>query len=611
MRKPKTCILLLTLISITSFAQINKAAKDFHQWASTPPMGWNSWDAYGPTVTESEVKANADYMSRYLKSAGWQYIVVDIRWYVANDKAHGYNETDPKYSIDGYGRLLPSVERFPSSADGMGFAHLASYIHSLGLKFGIHIMRGVPVIAVKNRMPVLGSKVSAADIYSDKGQCKWLKDMYTVDASKQGAQAYYNSLFQLYASWGVDFIKVDDLSAPYHQDEISMIRKAIDLTGRKIVLSTSPGETPLVNASHVQQNANLWRTVDDFWDNWPELKDHFRVFRRWNIYRQLGAWPDGDMLPLGHLGIRAERGDDRNSLFTRDEQYTLMTLWTIFRSPLFFGGDLPSLDTFTQSLITNKEVLDVLQKSIHNQELFHTDDTVAWVADDPETGDKYLALFNIADPILMDEKKAIWSGVAKKADRPTLEKTLYLDLKNSKKLYLGVKAVPEDSTGIMADWIDARIENGKNKINLSDIKWVKTVSGFGKNRNNKNAAGAPLQANGEIWQNGVGTGANSLIEYDIPEGYTYFTSRRLIDNASTGNSAQFLVFTTDPKGKMPSDSATISVDFAKLGFPENCQVRDLWSGKDLGTFKGYFERVLKRHGAGLYRISFAKNEKKG
>ena len=107
MRKPKTCILLLTLISITSFAQINKAAKDFHQWASTPPMGWNSWDAYGPTVTESEVKANADYMSRYLKSVGWQYIVVDIRWYVANDKAHGYNETDPKYSIDGYGRLLP------------------------------------------------------------------------------------------------------------------------------------------------------------------------------------------------------------------------------------------------------------------------------------------------------------------------------------------------------------------------------------------------------------------------------------------------------------------------------------------------------------------------
>jgi len=177
-------------------------------------------------------------------------------------------------------------------------------------------------------------------------------------------------------------------------------------------------------------------------------------------------------------------------------------------------------------------------------------------------------------------------------------------------LYLGVKAVPEDSTGIMADWIDARIDNGKNKINLSDIKWVKTVSGFGKNRNNKNAAGAPLQANGEIWQNGVGAGANSLIEYDIPEGYTYFTSRRLIDNASAGNSAQFFVFTTDPQGKMPADSATISVDFAKMGLPEDCQVRDLWLGKDLGTYKGSFERVLKRHGAGLYRISFKKNEKK-
>ncbi|MBI1782633.1 MAG: glycoside hydrolase family 27 protein, partial [Sphingobacteriales bacterium] len=316
--------------------------KSFHQWAATPPMGWNSWDCYGPTVTEAEVKANADYMAAHLKQYGWEYIVVDIRWFVANDKALGYNQTDPQYSIDKYGRFTPAVNRFPSASNGKGFKPLADYIHSKGLKFGIHIMRGIPVIAVKNNLPVLNTNYTAQNIYSEREQCEWLKDMYTIDASKKGAAEYYNSILQLYAQWGVDFIKVDDLSSPiYHEDEIDLIRKAIDKTGRRIVLSTSPGETPVAHAAHVQQNANMWRTVGDFWDNWPQLKEHFNVFERWNQYRQTGAWPDGDMLPLGHIGIRAERGANRMSHFTKDEQITLMTLWCIFRSPLMFGGDLP------------------------------------------------------------------------------------------------------------------------------------------------------------------------------------------------------------------------------------------------------------------------------
>jgi alpha-galactosidase len=384
-----TCIYSLT-------AQTNPIPKPFQQWAKTPPMGWNSWDCYGPTVTEAEVKANADYMGKYLKKAGWEYIVVDIRWYVANDKAHGYNEKDPVFSIDAYGRFLPAVERFPSSANGKGFKPLADYIHSKGLKFGIHIMRGVPVVAVKRNLPILGTKLTAANIYSEELQCKWLKDMYTIVHDKEGAQAYYNSLFQLYASWGVDFVKVDDLSRPYHTEEVAMIRKAIDLTGRKILLSTSPGETPIASAPHVQQHANMWRTVDDFWDKWDDLKDHFKVFAKWNQYRVPGGWPDGDMLPLGHIGIRAERGNDRMTKFTRDEQYTLLTLWSIFRSPLMFGGDLPTSDSFTLALITNKEVLDVLKNSSNNKELFNYDEKIGWIAD-AGNGDKYLAVFNSAD----------------------------------------------------------------------------------------------------------------------------------------------------------------------------------------------------------------------
>ena len=193
-------------------------------------------------------------------------------------------------------------------------------------------------------------------------------------------------------------MKVDDLSAPiYFAEEVEMIRKAINRTGRKIVLSASPGETPIAHATHVQQNANMWHTVDDFWDNWKMLKNHFDVFERWNPYRINGAWPDGDMLPLGNLGIRAERGNNRMTAFTKDEQYTLMTLWSIFRSPMMFGGNLPTNDAFTLALLTNKDVLNVQQHSINNKQLFRKNDTIAWIADDPKTGDKYVALFNASE----------------------------------------------------------------------------------------------------------------------------------------------------------------------------------------------------------------------
>lgn len=386
---------LIIFLLLTCLRGYSQTEKPFHSWASTPPMGWNSWDCFGPTVTEEEVKANADYMATHLKKYGWEYIVVDIRWFVANDKAHGYNQKDPIYSIDEYGRLLPAVNRFPSAADGKGFKPLADYMHSKGLKFGIHIMRGIPVIAVNNNLPIKGTDAKAKDIYSASNQCEWLKDMYTIVPGAKGAQEYYNSIFELYASWGVDFVKVDDLSHPiYFRDEVQMIRKAIDRTGRKIVLSTSPGETPIAHAAHVQQHANMWRTVGDFWDNWKQLKEHFEVFERWNQWRSTGAWPDGDMLPLGHIGIRAERGDARMARFTHDEQYTLMTLWCIFKSPLMFGGHLPDNDPFTLSLLTNKGVLDVLKKSSDNKPLFNDNDKAAWIADEPGTTTKFLAVFN-------------------------------------------------------------------------------------------------------------------------------------------------------------------------------------------------------------------------
>lgn len=367
----------------------------FHNWAKTPPLGWNSWDCYGPTVVEAEVKGNADYMEKYLKKYGWEYIVIDIRWYVENDKAGGYNKEDPVFKMDDYGRLIPALNRFPSAANRNGFKSLAEYVHSKGLKLGIHVMRGIPVIAVYKNTPILGSDARAQDIYSDEGQCTWLRDMYTIVAGKPGAQEYYNSLFQLYASWGIDFVKVDDLSG--RTEEIEMVRKAIDNCGRPIVLSISPGGDKPETAEFLKNNVNMWRTSNDFWDNWSQLKNQFAILNNWVGLGGTGYWPDGDMLPLGKIGLRAERGEPRWTGFTKDEQYTLMTLFSIFRSPMMFGGDLPSNDEFTLSLISNKDVLNVNQHSINGKQLFRENDHIAWIADDPMTGDKYLALFNASD----------------------------------------------------------------------------------------------------------------------------------------------------------------------------------------------------------------------
>lgn len=389
-------LLLLAAITTKNHAQVNTGQEPrFLKWSPAPPMGWNSWDCFGPTVVESEVRANADYMSQNLKESGWQYIVIDIRWYIENDKAGGYNESDARYVMDEYGRYQPAVNRFPSSAGGKGFKPIGDYIHNLGLKFGIHIMRGIPVLAVKQNLPVFGTGLKARDIYSTEGQCRWLKDNYTVDSKKEGAQAYYNSLFKMYATWGIDFVKVDDLAG--HLPEIEMVRKAIDNCGWPIVLSISPGPAKIEDAEFLKKNANMWRTVDDFWDNWPQLKPQFSTCAAWAPFTGEGHFPDADMLPLGKIGIRAERGAPRMTGFTRDEQYTVMTLFAIFRSPLMFGGDLQSMDPFTLALITNEDVLKVNQKSINNRQLFRKDDLIVWTADDSESSDKYIALFNATD----------------------------------------------------------------------------------------------------------------------------------------------------------------------------------------------------------------------
>ncbi len=365
--------------------------------AQTPPMGWNSWDCFGPTVREDEVRANADYMAEKLLKFGWDTIVVDIQWYEPNAKSHGYRP-NAELVMDEYGRLLPALNRFPSAANGAGFKPLADYVHSKGLKFGIHILRGIPRQAVRQNLPILNSPYRAADVANTNSVSPWIDDMYGVDMSKPGAQAYYDSIAALYAQWDVDFIKADDILWPYHDTEIAGLSQAIQHSGRPIVLSLSPGvDMTTDHYDHLKQNCELFRISADFWDRWEDLKAQFENCAKWEKFTGPGCWADADMLPLGHIGIRAERGDNRQSLFTKDEQVTLMTLWVISRSPLMFGGHLPDNDDFTLGLLTNDEVLQVLRASKNNHQLFREGEHIAWVAQSSESNDQYLAVFNAGD----------------------------------------------------------------------------------------------------------------------------------------------------------------------------------------------------------------------
>ena len=290
------------------------------------PMGWNSYDYYDTTVNEAQVRANADYLAKNLKAYGWEYVVVDIEWY---SKDAGTQRDKHQYipfgdiEMDAYGRLQPDPERFPSSAGGKGFGPLAEYVHSLGLKFGIHIMRGIPREAAHKHLPILGTTATANEVANPSSVCGWNPDMYGVRKNEPGSQEYYDSIIRMYADWGVDFIKCDDIcnidteptDAYSSAHEIEMLAKAIEKSQREIVLSLSPGPARIERAWHYEKYANMWRITDDFWDDWKLLAPMFWRCELWQNHVEEGSYPDCDMLPLGKLGKGFR--EERSTKFTK------------------------------------------------------------------------------------------------------------------------------------------------------------------------------------------------------------------------------------------------------------------------------------------------------
>lgn len=377
--------------------------------AKNPPMGWNSYNYYNTTINEDDIKKQADFMAKNLLKYGWEYFVIDIQWSDPNaDSTCPEIQYVPfsQFCIDEYSRQIPAPNRFPSSANGRGFKPLADYIHSLGLKFGIHIMRGIPRICAHNHSHILGSEITVDKIANPFSLSKWNSDMYGVLPTKEG-QLYYDSVFALYAEWGVDFVKVDDICNtnmyehnPYSAEkEIEMIASAIKNSGRPMVLSLSPGPAVIEKAWHMEKYANMWRITDDFWDKWELLKNMFERCETWQRHVGGGNWPDCDMIPLGKLSNGW--GTERNTNFTPDEEKTMFTLWSIFRSPLILGTDLTQLDERSLKLITNEEVLSLNKYSREPLLVSRNENQIVWQSKGlgcpAKTGTLYLALFNISD----------------------------------------------------------------------------------------------------------------------------------------------------------------------------------------------------------------------
>jgi alpha-galactosidase len=565
----------------------------FHDFAKTPPLGWNSWDCFGTTLTEQQVKEQTEAMARHLLPSGYDIFTVDIQWYEPNSVRHWYN-SNAELTMDEYGRLTPGLKKFPSAADGRGFKPVADHVHAKGLRFGIHIMRGIPKQAVKRNTPVLGTKVRAADIALTNSTCPWNPDMYGVDVTKPGGQAYYDSIFALYASWGVDYIKVDDIARPYdavQRAEIDAIRKAIDKTGRPIVLSLSPGATPIDAAEHVAQHANLWRITDDFWDQWGSLRGMFERLHTWTPYRRPGAWPDADMIPLGVIDF------GRPTHFTTDEQYTLMSLWAIGRSPLIFGGDMTKLDAQTIQLLTNPGMLEINQCSTNNRQISRDKNLIVWAADAAAGPDKFVGLFNAQSK---DENLDLSSAdyVSPVISGEGGSQEVSVSVAGGKRLVLFVKDGGNGFEYDHAAWVSPVLRGPKGVLKLTELKWVHAESGWGEARVDRTCEDKPLTVNGTA-VTGIGTHATSVITYDLPEGYDTFTATGVVTNQG---SVVFGVM-VDRGDNATTALSEVKVDFATIGITGDARVRDVWTQQDLGVFRSEFARKLPLHGAGLYRIT--------
>jgi alpha-galactosidase len=311
----------------------------------TPPMGWNSWNCWGLSVSDRRVRESAGEMaSSGLIDHGWSYINIDDGW---EDKH------------DDKGRILTNA-KFPNMWG------LCDYVHSLGLKIGI---------------------------YSSPGP--------KTCGGYEGSYGFEEKDAQAYANWGFDYLKydwcsywniapnptLDQMKRPYLEME-----RALRRTGRDIHYSLCQYGMGEVWKWGAEVNGNSWRTTGDITDTWESLSTIGFSQNKCSPYAAPGRWNDPDMLVVGWVGWGPDLHYTR---LTPDEQYTHITLWSLLAAPLLIGCDLKQLDPFTLNLLTNDEVLAVNQDplGIQASQVKKTDAYEIWVRD-LEDGSKAIGLFN-------------------------------------------------------------------------------------------------------------------------------------------------------------------------------------------------------------------------
>jgi len=360
-------LIILACISLTIPGKVHAQAS---QQSPAPFLGWNSYNCYGTHINEKLVYENLDAFVAKLKPSGYEYFVLDAGWYRHYDLKKGEiwptDGDKVNLTIDEYGRFIPSEVYFPN-----GFQAIIEKAHNHGIKFGLHLMRGIPREAVEKNLPIKGTEYFARDIADVNDICSWSILNYGVDMDKPGAQEYYNSVVELMADWGVDFIKYDDIV--HKPKEINAVADAIENCGRNIVLSISPGDDIDPEHYDTYRRADMIRISRDIWDLREDLSISFDQWEEILPYAGKGFWLDLDMIPFGHIRInypltfnklKTTRGYERMDNYSYAQKKTFITQRAMAAAPLFMGGALTSSPTTIFELITNPDMLECNQNGI-------------------------------------------------------------------------------------------------------------------------------------------------------------------------------------------------------------------------------------------------------
>ncbi|SEC43541.1 Alpha galactosidase A [Streptomyces sp. 3213] len=351
--------------------------------SSTPPMGWSSWSALreGSGLTQDGIKAQARVMHDKLRRYGYRYINIDAGW---------------SDHLDAYGRNTWDTTRFPD-----GIPALAAYLHRLGLKFGIYLTPGVPIEAYQKNLPVQGTAYHMQDIADPTQPGNTHNDSYRIDFTKPGAAEYVRGYADLFASWGVDYIKMDfvgpggGLVPADNRLEMRAWHQAIVATGRPMHLELS-NSLSIADAATWQATSNGWRTRGDIecycgvngsstpLTSWQRTSARFDQVAAWQPFGGSGAFNDYDSIEVGN-------GSDGG--LTPDERQTQLSLWSLASSPLLLGTDLTKLDAADLRLLANRDVIAVDQDTVNASRVSKTATAQVFAKTEPN-GDVILGLFN-------------------------------------------------------------------------------------------------------------------------------------------------------------------------------------------------------------------------